>query len=381
MSAVWRCGGATAETANGSSGSVFAVHGALRQLVMMLHCMRRESTADSIGRCNTLSVCHRVAIMFLNQRNSQRFKGRPNAYFRGHEQPDCSDGYARRGTMLCIVAVAICLSGGCQTTETVKRTFDYGKAFLPAEATQSGQEVRYAGGIQFGYGEAVSSNRSFVGEQSSEGYRKLTGSWLDAAGARIKPGARWPVVVFLHGCGGYGHYTISVAEYYLAAGAIVVAPNSMKRPGRAAMCGGGGMAYRATLRKQEARYAAEQLITLPWVDRERINLAGHSEGGNSVASYSGDEFAAHIITGVNCSHNGGAVSAPSDTPVLAIKGANDTYYPDGSCSVWRTFGGSRSIVIPNGGHQVVTSVEGKAAIYKFLRECCDIGTDTARRGE
>jgi len=33
--------------------------------------------------------------MFLNQKDSQRFKGTPNAYFRGHEEPDCSDGPAR----------------------------------------------------------------------------------------------------------------------------------------------------------------------------------------------------------------------------------------------------------------------------------------------
>ena len=38
---------------------------------------RPFSTADSIGRCNTLSAQHCSAKMYLNQRNSQRFKGTP----------------------------------------------------------------------------------------------------------------------------------------------------------------------------------------------------------------------------------------------------------------------------------------------------------------
>jgi hypothetical protein len=33
--------------------------------------------ADSIGRCNTLSEQHCSAKMYLNQKNSQRFKGTP----------------------------------------------------------------------------------------------------------------------------------------------------------------------------------------------------------------------------------------------------------------------------------------------------------------
>lgn len=275
--------------------------------------------------------------------------------------------------MLCIVVVAVFLSGGCGTSEAVKRTFDYGQVFIPAEATQSGKELRYRG--------AVLSDRSFVSEQSSEGYREISSPWFEAAGPHIKPGTRWPVVVFLHGCRGYGFYTETVAEYYIAAGAVVVAPNSMNRPARVAKCGAGGMVYRANLRKQEARYAAEQLVAFPWVDRDRLILAGQSEGGNAVASYSGNEFAAHIITGISCAHNGGAVSAPTGTPVLAVKGADDTTYPDGRCSVWRIYGGSKSIVIPNSGHLVLTSKEAKAAIYRFLQECCDIGIGIARSVE
>lgn len=272
--------------------------------------------------------------------------------------------FCRKITLYMIVA-AVLLSGGCGSTEAVKRTFDYGQAFIPAEATRSGKELRYRG--------AVLSDRSFVSEQSSEGYREIASPWFVAAGPRMKAGTRWPVVVFLHGCNGYGGYTTTVAEYYLAVGAVVVAPNSMNRPGRVAMCEAGRMAYRTNMRKQEARYAAAQLATLPWVDPEKLVLAGQSEGGNSVASYSGDEFAAHIITGINCQHNGGAVSAPAGTPVLAIKGADDYFYPDGSCSVWRTYGGSKSIVIPYSGHSVLTSTAAKELIYEFLRECCDIG--------
>ena len=274
---------------------------------------------------------------------------------------------AGRRSVLCMVAVTLCLTGGCTgigSREAIERTFEYGQVFIPAQATRSGQEVRYRGDIL--------SDRAFVGEQSSKGYREIAGTWLNPVAEQIKPGTRWPVVVFLHGCSGYAFYTKPVAEYYMAMGAIVVAPNSMNRPGRTAMCGSGSMAYRANLRKQEARYAAERLVTLPWVDPARMVLAGQSEGGNAVAAYSGDEFAAHIITGISCRHNGGAVSAPSGTPVLVIKGADDTTYPDGTCSVNRTIGGSRSIVIPDRGHMVLTSEEAKEAIDVFIRDCCGI---------
>jgi dienelactone hydrolase len=269
------------------------------------------------------------------------------------------------GIAACALAIAAGFGSGCQSSEAVKNTFDYGRAYLPAEATKSGQEITYQG--------AVLKDRKFGSERSLQGYRNFPGSWLDAAGARIKPGTRWPVVVFLHGCSGYQLYTDTVARYYLAVGAIVVAPNSMNRPGRVAMCGAGSMAYRANMRKREAQYAVEQLATRSWVDSERIVLAGHSEGGNAVAAYSGDGFAAHIITGISCRHNNGAVSAPSGTPVLAIKGADDTTYPDGICSVGRTVGGSRSVLIPDRGHGVVTYREAQLEIYDFLRQCCDIG--------
>lgn len=275
--------------------------------------------------------------------------------------------------MLCMLIFAICLASGCQSTEAVRRTFDYGQAFIPGAATRGGKELRYRG--------AVLPERAFVGERSGDGYREFEGSWLDAAGARIEPGARWPVVVFLHGCAGYASYTELVAEYYLAAGAVVVAPNSMNRPGRSAMCGSGNMAYRTNLRKQEAAHALARLVDLSWVDASRVVLAGQSEGGNAVAAYSDDGFAAHIITGINCRHNGGSVSAPRGTPVLAIKGADDTTYPDGKCSVGRTVGGSRSIVVPDRGHMVLTSQEAKAAIYEFLRSCCGLGPVQASRGE
>lgn len=264
----------------------------------------------------------------------------------------------------------MCLNAACLSIESVKPTFEYGQIFVPAAATVKGQELRYRG--------AVLADRAFVSEQSRRGYREFTGSWIDAVGARVKPGTHWPVVVFLHGCSGYSHYTTTVAEYYLALGAIVVAPNSMNRPGRVAMCGNGSMAYRTNLRKQEAEYALQQLSTFAWVDPQRIFLAGQSEGGNAVAAYSGGGFAAHIITGTNCRHNGGAVSAPARTPVLAIKGGDDTTYPEGKCSVGRTIGGSNSIVISGSGHVVVTSTQAVTAIYTFLGECCGMKAGPAK---
>lgn len=283
-------------------------------------------------------------------------------------KPDFGKRFVRACALL-VISATVGVGGGCQTVSTkeaVDRTFDYGQAYLPAQATKDGKPVKYR--------VAAIDDAPLVAEETPDKYREFTGSWLKAAGERIVPGTRWPVVVFLHGCTGYAHYSSAVAEYYVAAGALVVLPNSFARPGREEMCYG-NMSLRESLRHAEARAAFQRLATQSWVDSNRIVLAGQSEGGNATASYSGNEFAAHIITGVSCKHNGGTVSAPANTPVLAIKGDEDQFYPGGeTCALRRSVGGSRSILLSGQGHMALLTEEAKAAIYKFLNECCGIGS-------
>ena len=102
----------------------------------------------------------------------------------------------------------------------------------------------------------------------------------------------------------------------------------------------------------------------------RVILMGHSEGGNTTDNWSKRGFAAHIIVGSACTLVNGFPAAPEGVPVLALVGEKDETRPGLSCTVRRTIGGSKSIVIPGAGHVISRHPETKAAIRNFLRACC-----------
>lgn len=194
--------------------------------------------------------------------------------------------------------------------------------------------------------------------------------WTISASADIQPGARVPVVVYLHGCAGIGHQAALYRKLLMSEGYAVFMPDSFARPGRRKCRDEGPLYQRVRLRKQEIAYASEQLRLLPWVDHQRTILMGFSEGGNAVDNWSDSRFRAEIITGSACTLVGGKPAAPAGVAVLAIVGAQDRYRPGKSCTITRTVGGSRSIVIPGANHEVADYAQTRDAITQFLRKCC-----------
>ena len=91
---------------------------------------------------------------------------------------------------------------------------------------------------------------------------------------------------------------------------------------------------------------------------------GISEGGAAVADWDKSGFAAHIIEANNCPK--GQPMAPEGVPVLAIVGEQDSYLGGTSCKIDRDVGGSRSIVIPGGQHDISSLPETEQAIDDFL---------------
>jgi len=98
--------------------------------------------------------------------------------------------------------------------------------------------------------------------------------------------SKFPVIVFLHGCGGFTtgtSDTLSKVEN-AAPDFITIAPNSFARK-RPQVCGG----YTATdlyatsvyWRELEAEYALRELSKEPWVDWNNVFLVGHSQGGGT----------------------------------------------------------------------------------------------------
>ncbi len=184
-------------------------------------------------------------------------------------------------------------------------------------------------------------------------------AWTDVATGHIRPDAKAPAVLVMHGCAGLLRGPAPYRVNLMEKGYAVFEPDSFARPNREP-CGEDVMDKRI----EELGYAREMIRDLSWVDQERVYLMGISEGGAAVAAWGQPGFAAHIITLANC--NGGRPKAPEGVPVLAIIGEKDDYYAGTSCNVIRKINGSRSMVIPDGLHAILDAPEVEQAIEEFL---------------
>lgn len=197
--------------------------------------------------------------------------------------------------------------------------------------------------------------------------------------ARIAPGRRWPVVVYMHGCTGIGNF--SFFQRIARAGYVVVAPNSMARRYRPLQCDprsktGGYNLFVYDFRMAEISYALQQLSQAPWSDSENLFLIGASEGGVAAALYRGNAFNARIIAQWTCQ---GAplvrgIAAPPETPVLSVVRADDPWYDPtravnqrGDCGTFLNGRPeSRSIVARGTEHDVLKDVQLVQQMVEFL---------------
>jgi dienelactone hydrolase len=180
-----------------------------------------------------------------------------------------------------------------------------------------------------------------------------------------------PVVIYLHGCGGGTSQGQVFSEY-----AVTVSPNSLARKNRPVDCSvNSDKQYILGLRFDEVRYAMEQLRAMPWVNTEKIYLAGFSEGGATAALYAGqDRFAGRIILGWVCNSANFwwvGINGPK-VPVLAVVGSEDEYHQSEDkrgTHCGQQFGDrpfSRSIIIPGAGHSILLDSETTDAIAEFI---------------
>jgi len=224
-------------------------------------------------------------------------------------------------------------------------TWLYGEHTLPASATVSG---------------------------SNEIYTPLLDERLEKEQTRklVKSGVTIPAAIYMHGCAGITSEAYNYRELMLSQGYAFFMPDSFARPGRVKLCGQGGMSERVAMRQREVDIALKAVRKLPWVDQKRLVLMGFSEGGNTTDSWYTADFAGLIVLGSACTNSGGSPSAPGSVPVLAIVGEIDEYRPGMSCTIDRTVGGSKSIVIPGASHRISQEDETTEAIRKFLGQCC-----------
>ena len=196
--------------------------------------------------------------------------------------------------------------------------------------------------------------------------------WVVSAKKLLKQNVKLPIAIHMHGCGGIGENDDAYAyrDILLSQGYGVFMPDSFQRPGRDRLCGQGGMHERIALRQSEIRYALKEIRKLTWVKQDQLVLMGFSEGGNAADNWYTNDFAGLIILGSACTHSGGSPTAPDEVPVLAIVGEADDYRPGMSCTISRSIGGSKSVVISGGDHWIASYSQTKDSILKFLKQCC-----------
>jgi dienelactone hydrolase len=187
-------------------------------------------------------------------------------------------------------------------------------------------------------------------------------AWTTVAARHIRPGARAPAVLIAHGCSGLPRGPAEYRLWFMKQGYAVLEPDSFARPGHT--CNKSSL----DVRTHDLKYALEQMRKIAWIDPDRIVLLGISQGGAAVANWDTPGVQAHIILENHCA--GQQPSAPENTPVLAIIGAEDEYSKGSGCKVERALKGSRSIVIAGAPHALDWEPEVAAAISEFLDSCC-----------
>ena len=200
--------------------------------------------------------------------------------------------------------------------------------------------------------------------------------------ARVDPREPLATLIYMHGCTGLGDFDLlnAIAQR----GFAVVAPDSFARRYRPMQCDpkahvGGRNVFVFDFRMTEVSYTLHRLRQLPWVDHQRMFLAGTSEGGVAAALYRGDDFRARVIAQWTCQ---GAplvrgLAAPLGEPVLAVVRADDPWYDPrrtpgqrGDCGAYMEGRPrSESVILRNGpGHNVFDDPKALSRVLEFLTE-------------
>lgn len=183
-----------------------------------------------------------------------------------------------------------------------------------------------------------------------------------------------PVVVYLHGCGGFGNSGKTNAGMLAAAGFVVVAPDSFARPGRVKTCDGkthsaagpkGIYAEIIGWRLEELERALQGVKGFAWVDANNLFLFGHSQGSNAVAYYDGAAFKARVMTGTRCSRG---YRAPVDEPALAVSSVEDPWFRGRPVKCLDYVGSTaiKVVMLEGKTHVTAREPEGRRAILEFL---------------
>ena len=186
--------------------------------------------------------------------------------------------------------------------------------------------------------------------------------------------------MYLHGCAGLNDDSRDWARTIKNFGFIVVQPDSFAIPGRRSNCDPEVQSRQTIdgfnsfkLRNQELRYARDELLKLPWLDKNKIYLMGHSEGGMTVSRTPVQGFKAVISSGFWC-HRQLAIKH-GGAPFLFLNWENDPWFRDvpelRNPKICQQLTEKRAhteqVLLSGQGHSTSLSSSAKLAVEKFLK--------------
>lgn len=178
--------------------------------------------------------------------------------------------------------------------------------------------------------------------------------------SQVPTGVKIPTIIYLHDCvlprwpGPY-HFWVDLAQ----SGYVLIAPDGFARANNKPRTCDREHAQ-PELRLEELRFAIDQAITLPWIDRQNMFLIGHSEGGEAAGRYLGDAFKGIVITSASCSTRGRDEFA---TPLLAVASIRDNWLEGLGPYCQRA---DERLLMPGSGHGVLVYPEVQRVIRTFI---------------
>jgi len=166
-----------------------------------------------------------------------------------------------------------------------------------------------------------------------------------------------PVVIFLHDCGfAYNDPEARQQIKFIATlGYIVFAPDSFARMNRPRGCNVEERSFAEDvdqdrlreMRREEAAYAIDRVLALPWVDTKRVFLVGAGEAGDAILAFDSDAIAGRIALSPSCMRE--IVATPA-TPTLIMRSDRDLWYdadhwPEATDACRRAFGNDPTVEI------------------------------------
>lgn len=188
-----------------------------------------------------------------------------------------------------------------------------------------------------------------------------------------------PLVIYLHGCGGFGYAGRADIDFLVSNGYAIIAPDSFSRKYKPKSCDpktykGGFHRGVLSFRLAEAKYAHEKAKALPWVDKQNIFMMGFSEGGLTSAQYDRGGLAGRIILGWTCNHSWPeyrGISGPRGEPILAVVASKDPWFINyrdtwGDCGAMASGRKIESIIVDASLHHVQSIPDIQKKILQFL---------------